>query len=293
MAVIAAVLALAVTAACAPSSRDPNIQLAGIDDSVPNCAALTTLLSHLYIGGPTLPSRPVDESFAQPPVDTWCNSNIGYSSETYGPDGVTFSLPRTDDGPFHNNAELIALPEFEPGQTMTYDVRGFDVSRLNGSFGFGATNRTLDYGNLEIAWFMRNDTTDPIGAATTQLAPLFRLFGIDFPRGFFLMVKRAGELLPRIRLIDERLLASDHSYSVRLDPDRVVFAVDGDAVASFADPPTGTQRDFAGYRVPLVGQIWIDGGYWLPLPIPQYNTNAVSVTLARYRQGPSSPSVGT
>ncbi len=63
-------------AACTPASDphadlpDPNIQLPGFDDGTPNCGALPALLTHLYIGSPTTPSRPMDESFAEPPVDT-------------------------------------------------------------------------------------------------------------------------------------------------------------------------------------------------------------------------------
>lgn len=284
---IATVVALVVSSACAPDGSGPNIQLAGIDDGVPNCAAFLPLLSSLYIGGPNLPNKPMDERFHSPPVAEWCNSNIGFSTETYGPNGVTFGLPATKDGPFHNNAELLAMPTFEPGQTMTYQLRGTQIDNLNGTLGFGISNRTVDLPQLEIAWFMYNWTDAEIGPATQQLAPLFNLLGMDFPRGFFLMVKRKGELLPQIRLIDPNLLKSDHSYAVKLGASDVKFYVDGTEIGSFGRPPTGLGIASDYRPLPLVGQLWIDAGYWFPIPIPQWNDTPNSVTMTRYLQGPS------
>ena len=279
-------LLCAALAGCVPAPADPNLQIEGWDDGLPNCAGLVGLFARLYIGGPIQPARPMDERFTTAPVGSWCNSNIGYSTETYGPDGVTLSIPRTDDGPFHNNAEIIAEPAFVPGMTMTYQIDGFDWRSLNGSFGFGASNRTIDYPNLEIAWFMRNDTTGPEGAASQDLAPLFHLLGTEFPRGFFLMVKREGEIVPRFRQIDPELLSGSHSYSVRLHTNRVDFLVDGELLETFADPPRSAARDASGFSVPLVGQLWIDAGYWFPIPWPQFNSTGHSVTLRRYVQGP-------
>ena len=112
-------MTLCLVTGCSVGVADPNIQVTGTDDGTPNCGPFPELFfSRLYIGGPVGSSTAIDESFHAPPTATFCNANIGFSSETYGPEGVRLAIPRTEDGPFHNNAELLAIPAFEPGQRM-------------------------------------------------------------------------------------------------------------------------------------------------------------------------------
>ena len=40
-----------------------------------------------------------------------------------------------------------------------------------------------------------------------------------------------------------------------------------------------------GLPAPLAGQAWLDGSF--PLPIPEYNAQPQTLTVTRYRQGPS------
>ncbi|WP_405183025.1 hypothetical protein OG225_19620 [Nocardia sp. NBC_01377] len=113
------------------------------------------------------------------------------------------------------------------------------------------------------------------------------MLGSELPRGFFLMVKRGRELVPRITMLDPGLLAADHSYAVRLDHERVEFFIDGGSVGAFTNPPHGEGVNILGKPVPLLGQMWLDGSYWFPLPIPEYNAVEQRLTMTRYRQGPS------
>lgn len=57
--------------------------------------------------------------------------------------------------------------------------------------------------------------------------------------------------------------------------------------ARFADAPFGGWTDYAGGKVPMMGQIWLVSSYWFPLPIPEYNGRWQAVTMERYTQGPS------
>ncbi|WP_220135263.1 hypothetical protein [Nocardia gipuzkoensis] len=174
---------------------DPNIQVPGADDGLPNCAVLNINAFAGYIGtGEPRPTRAMDENFASAPVGDWCNTNVGYSSTTHGPEGVTFVNPPTRDGLFpYNNSEVLAEPVFEPGQTMTIDIKGApDLTTHNGTAGWGVSNRSIDPLGLEIAWFMYHGSHGFVGDASELTRPTFNVLGQDLPRGFFLMVKGAA-----------------------------------------------------------------------------------------------------
>jgi hypothetical protein len=82
---------------------------------------------------------------------------IAMSMAGYGPEGVTSVNPPTRDGLFPcDNSEILSKPVFEPGQTMTIDIKGApDLTTHNGTAGWGVSNRSIDPLGLEIAWFMQ------------------------------------------------------------------------------------------------------------------------------------------
>ena len=171
---------------------------------------------------------------------------------------------------------------------MTYDIKGApDMATHNGTAGWGISNRTMDLVSLEVAWFMYNGSHGPVGAASQLTRPIFNLFGSELPRGFFLMVKRAGLLHPQVKLLDPALLSGDHAYAVKLGDESVDFFVDGTNVGAFRDPPAGRGVDLGQQPLPLMGQMWLDSSYWFPFPIPEFNEREQRLTITRYRQGPS------
>ena len=108
------------------AAADPNIQVPGVDDGVPNCAVLQPRAFAGYIGtNDPRPARKMDENFATVPRD-WCNTSVGFSRLWFGkPNGVTFGIPDTPHALFpYNNAEMLAKPTFKPGMTMTMRVGG-------------------------------------------------------------------------------------------------------------------------------------------------------------------------
>lgn len=282
-------LTLAVTAACSAAPGGPNIQTAGNENGIANCAVLDDIVTGGYIGiDQAQPKTAMDEDFHTPPSDQWCNTSVGYSSLDFGDEGVRLTVPRSKEAQFpYNNAEMLARPIFGAGMTMTDKIKGTDLTSHNGTFGFGISNRTLNIGELEIAWFMYNNSTSFLSDVTVGLGPVFNALGMDPPQGFFVMVKRAGWPVPQVQLIDENLLKGDHSYAVELDTGKVRFYVDGELVADLGNPPAGQGKDDFGRSLPLIGQIWLDSGYWLPYPIPQWNGTTASAVLERYVQGPS------
>lgn len=72
---------------------------------------------------------------------------------------------------------------------------------------------------------------------------------------------------------------------MRLGAEAVEFLIDGSEVGAFDRPPHGRGVDLSGQPIPLMGQLWLDGSYWFPLPIPEYNDRAQQLTMTRYRQG--------
>ncbi|MCX5043092.1 hypothetical protein OG921_07910 [Aldersonia sp. NBC_00410] len=285
-----AALVIAASTSVGVAGADPNIQIPGVDDGLPNCAVLNLHAFAGYIGtGDAQPPRAMDEDFAAPRSGDWCNTNVGYSTTQYGPGGVTQINPPTVDGLFpYNNAEILPKPGFVPGMTMTYDIKGApDMVGHNGTAGWGISNRTIDPVSLEVAWFMYNGSHGLVGAASELTRPIFNVLGTELPRGFFLMVKRAGQLYPQVKLLDPALLAGDHAYAVKLGDEYVDFFVDGQNVGAFRNPPAGKGIDIGQQPLPLMGQMWLDGSYWFPLPIPEYNDHEQRLTMTRYRQGPS------
>ncbi|WP_245717160.1 hypothetical protein [Nocardia jejuensis] len=221
------------------ADADPNIQLPGWDDGLPNCAVLNVNAFAGYIGtGDPQPTRPIDEHFTTAPAADWCTTNVGYSTTTYGADGVTMINPPTLEGVFpYNNSEILPKPIFEPGQTMTMDIKGApDLTSHNGTAGWGVSNRAIDPLGLELAWFMYNGSHGLVGAASELTRPIFNVLGQELPRGFFLMVKRGGELIPQIQPLDPALLSGDHAYAVRLDDDHVNFFIDGSPRRHLPEP---------------------------------------------------------
>ncbi|MFT3716464.1 MAG: hypothetical protein QM774_11100 [Gordonia sp. (in: high G+C Gram-positive bacteria)] len=293
------------------AGADPNIQIPGTDDGVPNCAVLQPRAMAGYIGtNDPKPARTMDEDFAKVPKD-WCNTSVGYSRLWFDKkQGVTFGIPDTLNALFpYNNAEMLSKPTFKPGWTMTMRVGGTkDIPSWAGTTGWGVSNRSIDPLGLEIAWFMYNGANPPVGAVSTLGKPIINALGMDFPRGFFLMTKKAGEIVPQIRLLPEKYLKSEHDYSVVLGKKQVKFLIDGKEAGTdvapfyvdgrkrggkgthygtFNNAPIGTWHDISGQPVPLLGQMWLDSGYWFPLPIPEWNNRWQKAYMKRYVQGPS------
>ena len=123
---------------------------------------------------------------------------------------------------------------------MTMNVKGApDMVDHNGTAGWGVSNRLIDPRallGLEIAWFMYNGSRGAMGATADALSPVANVLGADLPHGFFLMVKRAGALVPQIKLLDEKILAQDHAYAVQLGGEYVDFFNDGENVGTFRNP---------------------------------------------------------
>ncbi|WP_063017674.1 hypothetical protein [Nocardia niwae] len=115
--------------------------------------------------------------------------------------------------------------------------------------------------------------------------PIFNGPGQDLPRGFFLMVERGGELVPQITPLDPALLSDDHA--VRLTDQRVEFFIDGAPVGACGSPPYGKGVNILQKPVALLGQAWLDGSHWFPLPIPEYDDREQRLTMTRYRRGPT------
>lgn len=212
------------------AAADPNIQVPGVDDGVPNCAVLQPRAFAGYIGtNDPRPARKMDENFATVPRD-WCNTSVGFSRLWFGkPNGVTFGIPDTPHALFpYNNAEMLAKPIFKPGRTMTMRVGGTEkIKTWAGTTGWGVSNRSIDPLGLEIAWFMWNDGNPYMANASTLAKPIINALGMDFPRGFFLMTKKAGEVVPQIRLLPTSYLDKEHDYAVVLGRKSVQFYIDG------------------------------------------------------------------
>lgn len=295
-----------------PAGADPNIQLPGVDDGVPNCAVLQPRAFAGYIGtNDPKPAVKMDEDFATVPKD-WCNTSVGFSRLWFGEKrGVTFGIPDTPHALFpYNNAEMLSKPVFKPGMTMTMRVGGTkDIPTWAGTTGWGVSNRSIDPLGLELAWFMYNGANKPVGDASTLAKPIINALGMDFPRGFFLMTKKAGEVIPQIRLLPLSYLKEEHDYSVVLGKKQVSFFIDGKEAGTdiapfyvdgqkrggkgsrygtFSNAPIGTWRDISGQPVPLLGQMWLDSGYWFPLPLPEWNNRWQTAYMKRYVQGPTS-----
>lgn len=294
------------------ASADPNIQIPGVDDGVPNCAVLQPRAFAGYIGtNDPKPARTMDETFATVPED-WCNTSVGFSRLRFDTThGVTFAIPDTLHALFpYNNAEMLSKPAFKPGWTMTMRVGGTEkIPTWAGTTGWGVSNRSIDPLGLELAWFMYNGADKPIGDASTLGKPIINALGMDFPRGFFMMTKRAGEIVPQIRLLPLSILSAEHDYSVVLGRKTVTFYIDGKEAGTdlapfrvdqqlrggsgshygtFDNPPVGTWYDISRQPVPLLGQMWLDSGYWFPLPLPQWNNRMQTAYMKRYVQGPTS-----
>ncbi|AZG46446.1 hypothetical protein [Gordonia insulae] len=310
-ALVAVLAAAMVWGGAGSAAADPNIQVPGVDDGVPNCAVLQPRAFAGYIGtNDPKPARKMDESFTSPPKD-WCNTSVGYSRLWFGkPKGATFGIPDTPHALFpYNNAELLAKPVFKPGWTMTMRVGGTEqIPTWAGTTGWGASNRSIDPLGLELAWFMYNGANKPVGDASTLAKPIINALGMDFPRGFFLMTKRAGEIVPQIRLLPLNILKKEHDYSVVLGGKDVRFYIDGKEAGTdiapfyvdgkkrggpgshygtFDNPPIGTWTDISRQPVPLLGQMWLDSGYWFPLPLPEWNNRWQKAYMSRYVQGPT------
>ncbi|MCH5641086.1 hypothetical protein [Gordonia sp. ABSL49_1] len=293
------------------AAADPNIQLPGVDDGVPNCAVLQPRAFAGYIGtNDPKPARKMDENFAKVPKD-WCNTSVGFSRLWFGkPNGVTFGIPDTPHALFpYNNAEMLAKPIFKPGMTMTMRVGGTQqIGSWAGTTGWGVSNRSIDPLGLEIAWFMWNDGNAYLANTSEIVKPIINALGMDFPRGFFLMTKKAGEIVPQIRLLPTSYLKKEHDYAVVLGKKDVTFYIDGKEAGTdvapfyvdgkkrggkgthygtFTNAPIGTWYDISRQPVPLLGQMWLDSGYWFPLPLPQWNNRWQTAYMKRYVQGPS------
>ncbi|MGV9713051.1 hypothetical protein ACWDTI_20570 [Gordonia sp. NPDC003424] len=294
----AVTVALAVSAGAAVA--DPNIQLPGYDDGMPNCAVLNPRAVVGYIGPSNpIPARKMDEKFATPPTSTWCITSVGYSRLTFSQAyGVGFHIDEHANRKFpYNNAEMLSQIIFPArGWTMTMRVGGTERILPNaqgrefwhGTTGWGISNRSIDPFGLEVAWFMYNGATK--GAATLSYRltrPIFALLGIQFPLGFFVMSKKAFQAGITLHHLPVGLLAKEHDYAIRQDHRYSYYYVDGKLVDRLDKPPVGTHKDFSGQPVPLIGQMWLDAGYWFPLPFPQRNEGTQSAYMKRYVQGPS------
>ncbi len=279
---------------------DPNIQTEGYDDGMPNCAVLKPRAFAGYIGtSHPVPAVPMNENFAVPPTKTWCITSVGHSRLTFGrPYGVGFHIDLHANRKFpYNNAEMLAQPVFPArGWTMTMRVGGTERilkgpgrDYWGGTTGWGVSNRSIDPAGLEVAWFMYNGASERWAGLTYNLThPIFTLLNIQFPLGFFVMSKKAWQAGITLHHLPLRMLANEHDYAIKMDKWYSYYYVDGKLVDRLDKPPVGTHYDISGQPVPLIGQMWLDAGYWFPLPIPQRNEGTQSAYMKRYVQGPTS-----
>lgn len=83
-------------------------------------------------------------------------------------------------------------------------------------------------------------------ANTSTLAkPIINALGMDFPRGFFLMTKKAGEVVPQIRLLPTSYLDKEHDYAVVLGRKSVQFYIDGKEAGTDVARSTSTDAGVA------------------------------------------------
>ncbi|MCF8604300.1 hypothetical protein L5I01_13150 [Gordonia sp. HY442] len=250
----------------------------------------------LDIGNGTQQSaRSFSDDFRKPRPDLWCSYRTGTSQLNYGSDGATLKVPPTSASRpqdqslplFGDNAEFLSYPAFETGMTMSTTVNGApDLLNLNGTAGWGITNRTLDVLNLDMSWFAWWGADGPAKRATDPVVNLVMPLLVDTPnpRRLVVMNKRAGSMKIDVRQLDQKLFAGTHDYSIALGKDSVNFRVDGKSVARFDNQ---SKRSGAGTGQPRVFQIWMDHKDWPIVPLPDYNKTGHELTISSYSQAPS------
>lgn len=254
-----------------------------------SCGVKTDLATQSIYFGPRRTFAPSSYSgdLSRPDNQRFCNYNIGRGAQQFSANGLTFSIPSNRAGV--NNAEMMSSAEFVRGRRSVARVDGSGIRGLNGTVGWGVATRTLQYPQLETAWFFYNDTDSQLGELTKQLRPIAAHIAGGLPKGFFAMVKSDRTLIPQVVPLDEKLLNGAHDYAVTLTDRGTIFHVDGKVVANFG-VVLSNRVNLVGYATPapLIFQTWIDSNYWFPYPIPQTNVAAHSYRIARYAEGPAS-----
>lgn len=244
------------------------------------------LQNQIYFGTKVVKTpRPYATDFARPDNVNFCNYNVGRGHLRFAPNGLTLAIPSNKQGV--NNAEIISRVAFTTGRRSTLRVNADRIKGLNGTVGWGVATRTLEYPQLQVAWFFYNDTDSVLGTVTNQLKPLAEHIAGGLPKGFFAMVKTENNLIPRVMPLPMALLNGSHDYAVTATGTTTSFAVDGRTVARFPMALSNTVR-VVGYDkpVPLVFQTWVDSNYWFPYPIAQSNPAGHAYRLERFAEGP-------
>jgi hypothetical protein len=267
--VLACALALAAPSASAAASA-PN-------DGLATCPASSIGQSSGLGTGRT---TPIDDKYATPNSTLWCAALSGGGILRFG-NGLTQSIPGTTLGSVlqgtvaHDNAEIISRSSAHIGMTMSARIKGANLRGVTGSRGWGFWNRsfTNTAGTSEMAWFLY------------QYSPVLGANGLKSgPDGFVAMAQGLGETLPKLVRLPNALLAHEHTYSITLEKDAVVFRVDGKTVARITDKasiPLG----------PMLGQVWVDNQFYIDLPqffsVSQVQPRPTNLDVVSYRQGPT------
>ena len=262
----------------APASSDGGLRPCGKNPA--------GLQNQIYFGTKVVEApRTYATDFRRPDNKDFCSYNVARGNLRYRPDGLTLAIPPNTSGA--NNAEILSRVAFPKGRRSTVRVNADRIKGLNGTVGWGVATRTLEYPQLQVAWFFYNDTDSELGKLTTRLTPIAEHLAGGLPKGFFAMVKTENNLIPRVVPLPMSLLAGTHDYAVTASRTGTSFAVDGKTVADFHMVLSDTVR-VIGYDkpVPLIFQTWVDSNYWFPYPIKQQNPAGHSYRLERFAEGP-------
>ncbi|MFW0789616.1 hypothetical protein [Gordonia sp. CPCC 205333] len=283
-----ALLTIAVAAGISlVTGTSPGIAAPPADGGLAPCGKNAVgLQNQIYFGTKVVKTpRPYATDFARPDNVNFCNYNVGRGNLRFGRDGLNLAIPSNKQGV--NNAEIISRIAFTKGLRSTVRVNGDRIRGLNGTVGWGVASRTLEYPQLQVAWFFYNDTDSTLGKLTTQLKPIAEHIAGGLPKGFFAMIKTENNLIPRVVPLSMSLLDRSHDYSVTATGSKTVFSIDGKTVADFKMTLSDTVR-VIGYDkpVPLVFQTWLDSNYWFPYPTAQANRSGHAYRLERFAEGP-------
>ncbi|NMO03792.1 hypothetical protein HH308_21485 [Gordonia sp. TBRC 11910] len=243
------------------------------------------LQNQIYFGSKVVEApRPYSTDFTRPDNRNFCSYNVGRGNLRFQPNGLTLHIPSNKQGV--NNAEILSRVAFTKGRRSTVRVNADRIRGLNGTVGWGVASRTLEYPQLQVAWFFYNDTNSNLGALTNQLKPLAEHIAGGLPKGFFVMVKTENNLIPRVAPLPMSLLDATHDYAVTATDATTSFAIDGKTVADFPMTLSNTVH-VIGYDkpVPLVFQTWVDSNYWFPYPIAQSNPIGHAYRLEQFSEG--------
>lgn len=273
-----------------------------VDDGLDNCTQSNRNWTG-YIGSET-PRGPEtwSDSMQKSTPQNWCSISYGDGALKFGPDGLRLGIPNTPArgdqftfDPFHfvrnlawvtSNSEVVGHAAAPPGSEMSMNVDGRGITNLQGTVGWGYATRSINPFPLECAWFFYNNSDYFLpGGISAWLDPVFRLLGTNNIRGFFVMTKSSQYLIPQVHYLPDVVVNGIHNYKVKVFKNGwVEYYVDNYLVHKTDGGPIGVSIGLDGRQVDMVGQIWIDGNYWYPAPIPQPNPFPHGLRMWDYQQ---------